>query len=59
MIETTAEKTAYLQSLIDDINNDLINKQLTEKQVIIKKQLLNNYRLAINNLNRFKLKNLI
>ncbi|WP_041364758.1 hypothetical protein [Methylomonas methanica] len=59
MIETTAEKTAYLQSLIDEINNDLINKSLTDKQIAIKKQLLNNYSLAIKKLNRFRLKDLI
>lgn len=60
-IETTDEINLYFQSLINEIKDDLFHKVLTDKEIHIKKQLINNFQSAIDYSLRFRysLKNLI
>ena len=59
MIETNVAKVFYFRCLICQINCHLNVFPLSDKEIAIKKQLLNNYQTAINRLNRYQLKNLI
>lgn len=52
-------KAQQLQNLINEIQDQIENQLLTEKQLEIKDRLLLNYQTALNRLQKTKLKHLI